>query len=467
MKAAQKLKNYILSEKLGESLQAVVYKAYLKEQPELPLILKQLKFLSGWADLSRYLRQKIERLKVLRDKRSCTPLAMESDLERHFIVQPWFAGNTLDAWSEGQKKLALADFFSIACSMADILRVVHEAGIVHGGIKPHNILVQAETLSVCLTDFITPLDIRDISHFIYDSGFVRGTLAYTSPEQTGRINHRVDFTTDLYSLGVVFYELLTGRLPFLSTDPLELIHSHLAEIEPVAHECNPSVPSQISEIIAKLLSKSPERRYQSAGGLLADLLRCRDEYLATNAIIPFQLGLLDSTKRIIFISKMVGRKAEADLILDEYLQVTQGAFLSVFVSGLSGIGKTRLIQELQKPLVEHRGYFTSGKMRALAVSEDVRSSSLPDVPTFREAGFPDVVTTNWFGFSTVAALPPDLAKRWESEIGTALKSEQVMAAFAKIGVRPGALGPEGYTSLIKGELARWKEVIAAANIKAD
>ncbi|PZN75667.1 MAG: hypothetical protein DM484_18245 [Candidatus Methylumidiphilus alinenensis] len=361
MKAAQKLKNYILSEKLGESLQAVVYKAYLKEQPELPLILKQLKFLSGWADLSRYLRQKIERLKVLRDKRSCTPLAMESDLERHFIVQPWFAGNTLDAWSEGQKKLALADFFSIACSMADILRVVHEAGIVHGGIKPHNILVQAETLSVCLTDFITPLDIRDISHFIYDSGFVRGTLAYTSPEQTGRINHRVDFTTDLYSLGVVFYELLTGRLPFLSTDPLELIHSHLAEIEPVAHECNPSVPSQISEIIAKLLSKSPERRYQSAGGLLADLLRCRDEYLATNAIIPFQLGLLDSTKRIIFISKMVGRKAEADLILDEYLQVTQGAFLSVFVSGLSGIGKTRLIQELQKPLVEHRGYFTSGK----------------------------------------------------------------------------------------------------------
>ena len=125
------------------------------------------------------------------------------------------------------------------------------------------------------------------------------------------------------------------------------------------------------------------------------------------------------------------------------------------------------IVALMESLPTAIGYFTSGKMRALAVSEDVRSPSLPDVPTFREAGFPDVVTTNWFGFSTVAGLPPDLAKRWESEIGTALKSEQVIAAFAKIGVRPGTLGAEGYTNLIKGELARWKEVIAAANIKAD
>ena len=125
------------------------------------------------------------------------------------------------------------------------------------------------------------------------------------------------------------------------------------------------------------------------------------------------------------------------------------------------------IVALMESLPTAIGYFTSGKMRALAVSEDVRSPSLPDVPTFREAGFPDVVTTNWFGFSTVAGLPPELAKRWESEIGTALKSEQVMAAFAKIGVRPGPLGAEGYTNLIKGELARWKEVISAANIKAD
>jgi tripartite-type tricarboxylate transporter receptor subunit TctC len=113
------------------------------------------------------------------------------------------------------------------------------------------------------------------------------------------------------------------------------------------------------------------------------------------------------------------------------------------------------------------GYFTSGKMKALAVSEAERSPSLPDVPTFREAGFPDVVTTNWFGFSATAGLPPELAKRWEREISTALQSDQVKAAFAKIGVRPGTLGAEGYTGLIKSELARWKDVIREANIKAD
>ena len=125
------------------------------------------------------------------------------------------------------------------------------------------------------------------------------------------------------------------------------------------------------------------------------------------------------------------------------------------------------IVALMESLPTAIGYFTSGKMRPLAVSEDERSASLPDVPTFREAGFPDVVTTNWFGFSATAGLPPELAKRWETEIGTALKSEQVKAAFAKIGVRPGTLGAEGYTNLIKSELVRWKEVIRVANIKAD
>ncbi len=113
------------------------------------------------------------------------------------------------------------------------------------------------------------------------------------------------------------------------------------------------------------------------------------------------------------------------------------------------------------------GYFTSGKMRALAVSEAERSPSLPDVPTFREAGFADVVTTNWFGFSATAGIPPELAKRWEGEISSALQTEQVKAAFAKIGVRPGTLGAEGYTNLIKSELVRWKDVIREANIKAD
>ena len=356
-----KLQSYILTEKLGESLQSQVYKGYHKSRPDQPLVLKILKLLSGWNDQSRHLQQKIERLKVLHDPRACTPMALDSDAGVHFIVQPWFTGQTLTTWTIQHPVIELADFFTIACALADTLQAVHEAGITHGGIKPHNILVQPGTLTLRLTDFITPLDIRDVSHFIYDPEFVRGTLAYTSPEQTGRINYRVDFSTDLYSLGIVFYELLTGKLPFFSTDPLELIHSHLAEEIPKAHQSNAKVPQQLSKIIAKLAIKQPEKRYQSAAGLLGDLIRCRDDYVATGAVADFPVGLRDRTKRMIFISKMVGRHAECELIQREYGEVMCGSFRSVFISGLSGIGKTRLIQELQKPLVRHRGYFTSGK----------------------------------------------------------------------------------------------------------
>jgi predicted ATPase/signal transduction histidine kinase len=360
MQKVPDLQFYVLTEKLGESLQAQVYKGYHKHAPEQPLTLKLLKLLSSWEDQSRHLRQKIERLKVLHDPRVCTPLALESDGAVQLIVQPWFAGRPLDVWA-AQQQLRLEDFFATACTMADILQAVHDAGITHGGVKPHNILVQPCTLTLRLTDFITPLDIRDVSHFIYDPEFVRGTLAYTSPEQTGRINYRVDFSTDLYSLGIVFYELLTGKLPFFSTDPLELIHSHLAEEAPKVHEVNPEIPRQLGEIIAKLTLKQPEKRYQSAAGLLADLIRCRDEYAANDIISNFPVGMRDRTKRVIFISRMVGRQAESELIKSEYDEVINGKFRSMFISGLSGIGKTRLIQELQKPLVRHRGYFTSGK----------------------------------------------------------------------------------------------------------
>ena len=125
------------------------------------------------------------------------------------------------------------------------------------------------------------------------------------------------------------------------------------------------------------------------------------------------------------------------------------------------------IAALMESLPTAIGYFTSGRMRPLAVSEDERSSSLPDTPTFREAGFAGVVATNWFGFSTPAGIPPDLAKRWEGEIAAALASDEVKEKFAKIGVRTGTLGAEGYTSLVRSELDRWREVIRVANIKAD
>ncbi|MDP2099909.1 MAG: AAA family ATPase [Methylobacter sp.] len=354
---------YQLLECLGESLNASVYKAVSKDNPDDIVTVKILKRQINHEAQRRYLRQKVERLKIIHDPRVIVPRSIEYFGESHIIVQDYFPGITLDSYLNQQSApLDLSTFFVIAAELTQAVNNIHEAGIIHGSVKPHNILIQPETRSIRLIDFLNPVDIQDISHFIYDRGFVEGTLAYTSPEQTGRINHRVDYSTDIYSLGIIFYQLLTGKLPFASADPLELIHSHLAEEALPISRLNSAVPGIVAEIIAKMCFKEPEKRYQTGSGLYADLHRCAEQYRQNRRIDAFMLGLRDHTRRVIFISKMVGRDDEAKVILAEYAKVTDGkGFHSAFISGLPGIGKTRLIQELQQPLVAHKGYFTSGK----------------------------------------------------------------------------------------------------------
>jgi len=354
---------YSLLELLGESLNASVYKAVGKENPGSLFIIKLLKRSISSESQRRYLTQKVERLKIIHDPRVITPDSFDYSSNNQFIARRYFPGKTLASYlTEQGKATSLSNFFNIAGELTLAVNAVHEAGIIHGGIKPHNILIQSDTHAIRLVDFLNPVDIQEISHFIYDPDFVAGTLAYISPEQTGRINHRVEFSTDIYSLGIIFYQLLTGRLPFTSTDPLALIHSHLAEEAAPAHQINPQVPSMISDIVIKMCMKEPEKRYQTGMGLYADIQKCADQYQHEKQVSAFILGLRDHTRRVIFISKMVGRHIEASHVLDEYAQVVAGkGFHSAFISGLPGIGKTRLIQELQQPLVENKGYFTSGK----------------------------------------------------------------------------------------------------------
>jgi signal transduction histidine kinase/serine/threonine protein kinase/tetratricopeptide (TPR) repeat protein len=352
---------YQLAAKLGESPHSVVYRGFQKTAPDRLLSIKVFKTPSLSERQRAHFRQKIEHLRALHDPALLTPEAFEVRAGVAFVVADYFEGLPLDEWDRRHPPHSLDDFFTIACHLATALDKVHEAGIIHGGVKPHNILVQPTTLEVRLTGFVTPLDVRDVSHFIYDPVFVNDTLAFTSPEQTGRIHHVVVFSSDLYSLGIVFYKLLTGRLPFRSTDPLALIHQHLAEEAPPVHEVKSDIPAALGRIVAKLTLKQPEKRYQSGRGLLADLLRCRTEWEVCRSISFFPLATQDRSRRVVFISKMVGRDDEARTVLDAYETAMRGEFRAVFISGLPGIGKTRLIQELQQPIVRHRGYFTSGK----------------------------------------------------------------------------------------------------------
>ncbi len=258
--------NYRLTEKLGAGPYSSVFKGWHKDSPQRPLVIKILKPEVGSLSRKRYFRQKIEHLSTLNDERLIPP----SDFIEHrgfqVIVRDYFNGLTLDQWAKTQPRISLESFFDLACKLADAVEASHKVGIIHGGIKPHNILVQPATGEIRLVDFLTPMDVRNVSHFIYDRAFVEGTLAYTSPEQTGRISHRVGFTTDLYSLGIVLYELLSGRLPFFSTDPLELIHSHLAEEAPPVHELNPDVPPMVSRIIARLTREGTGEALPVGGG---------------------------------------------------------------------------------------------------------------------------------------------------------------------------------------------------------
>jgi len=354
------LANYQIVEKIAETPRTAIFKAYHRGNSQRLLSLKILK-VSLSPQHQAHIRQKIEHLKVLNDPRIITPIAFSDSDDVCFLTQDYYDGITLDTYMDTHARGSLPDFFTIACRLARALETVHDAGIIHGGIKPHNILVNPDTLEVRLIDFISAIDITDVSHFIYDPSFIRYTLAYTSPEQTGRINHRVVFSSDLYSLGIVFHEMHTGQIPFWSDDPLELIHRHLAREAPGVHEVNPAIPVALSHIVARLMLKEPEKRYQTSKGLLDDLTHCADEYAALGTIREFPLEKSVNSHRVTFISKMVGRDREAETILDEYERVVDGVFRSLLISGLSGIGKTRLIQELQKPIVEHKGYFTSGK----------------------------------------------------------------------------------------------------------
>jgi hypothetical protein len=190
---------------------------------------------------------------------------------------------------------------------------------------------------------------------------VAGTLAYMSPEQTGRMNRSIDARSDLYSLGVTLYQMLTGVLPFAAADPLEWVHCHIAR-QPVAPVSRRAVPEPLSAIIMRLLAKNAEERYQTASGLEADLRRCLAAWQSHGRIDSFPLGADDSSDRLLIPEKLYGREREVDALLAAFDRVvTQGTAELVLVSGYSGVGKSSVVNELHKVLVPPRGLFAAGK----------------------------------------------------------------------------------------------------------
>ena len=266
------------------------------------------------------------------------------------------------------QKIELPDFLHAAIQLADALSFLHQHNIIHKDIKPENIIINPETKQVKLIDFGIATRLSKESPFPGrarergNSNLLQGTLAYISPEQTGRMNRDIDYRTDFYSLGASFYEMLTETLPFTAKDPMELVHCHIAKTPITPHSVNPEIPAVISEIVMKLLAKTAEDRYQSGWGLKADLENCLNQWLETGKEIEnFPLGTQEILEKLQIPQKLYDREAERAKLIETCDRVSQGTTEMMLVTGYSGIGKSALVNEIHKPIVAKRGYFIGGK----------------------------------------------------------------------------------------------------------
>ncbi len=301
--------------------------------------------------------------------------ALRSELDTESTTRPLSL-----AEHDGQIALVLADpggalldgllghplettlFLRIAVSLVAAVGRTHARGLIHKDIKPSNILVDIENGAVWLTGFGIASRLLRERQSPGPPESMEGTLAYMAPEQTGRMNRSIDSRSDLYSLGVTLYQMLTGALPFTASEPMEWVHCHIARKPPAPSERSANIPSALSRIVMKLLAKTAEARYQTAIGLENDLRRCLADWELRGSIEPFPLGEHDAPDRLLIPEKLYGRERQVESLLASFDRVVaSGTPELMLVSGFSGIGKSSVVHELHKALVPSRGLFAAGK----------------------------------------------------------------------------------------------------------
>jgi serine/threonine protein kinase len=288
------------------------------------------------------------------------PLALSEENGRMMLVLEDPGGETLDRFLPGP--MDITQFLRFAVGLATALSGVHKTGLIHKDVKPANVLVNAATGQVRLMGFGIASRLPRERQSPKAPEFIAGTLPYMAPEQTGRMNRSIDSRSDLYSLGITLYEMLTGSLPFTASDPMEWVHCHIARQPRPPGERAPNIPGPVSAVIMKLLAKTAEERYQTAVGLERDLERCLKEWETRGSIDEFPLGEDDKPDWLLIPERLYGRASEINTLLASFDRVVAGGTAElVLVSGYSGNGKSSVVNELHKPLVPPRGLFASGK----------------------------------------------------------------------------------------------------------
>ncbi|WP_437586190.1 AAA family ATPase [Sorangium sp. So ce1000] len=350
---------YRVLEVLHQGADTILYRA-LRGEDGRPVVLKVLRRDRASPRALGRLQHELEIARALDAPIVVKAHAIEAFGDQVALVLEDFGGRSLDQLVHGP--MPLERFFPLALRLAAALAELHRRHVIHKDIKPPNLLFNPDTGEVKITDLgIASRLPREHQHLTHE-GHVEGTLAYMAPEQTGRMNRWIDGRTDLYSLGVAFYELLTGTLPFRASDPVEWVYCHIAQTPIAPHALVPSIPPQLSAVVLKLLSKAAEERYQSAAGLWHDLDACFARWRASGVIEPFPLGERDLSDRFQVPQRLYGRERQVAALLAVFERVVaQGRPELALVSGYSGIGKSSLVAELHRPIVRERGFFLCGK----------------------------------------------------------------------------------------------------------
>ncbi len=370
------LPGYGIGENIYTSTRTLVYRGW-READQIPVVIKLLKnCYPSLIELAQF-RNQYTIAKILNVSGVVRIYSLESCQNRLALILEDFGGISLKEYADfGRKGFSetgnqenssplhfLTEFLQIAIALADILSDLYHHQIIHKDIKPANILINPTTKQVKLIDFSIASLLPRVTQLSTSPTVLEGTLAYLSPEQTGRMNRGIDYRTDFYSLGVTFYELLTGQLPFQSDDLMELVHCHIAK-QPASLE-QFKIPQAVSDIVMKLMAKNAEDRYQSALGLKHDLETCLVKLQENGNIAPFKLGQRDVCDRFVIPEKLYGREVEVATLLATFERVRQGTSELMLVAGSSGIGKTAIVNEVHKPITRQRGYFIKGKFDQL------------------------------------------------------------------------------------------------------
>lgn len=332
---------------------------YNNEPPRNVLALRLTAALPRLASVAQ-LAHEFELRDHLESAWAARPLELVRDRDRTMLILEDPGGETLDR--QIGEPMSIPQFLQLAISTALALSQAHHRGVVHKDLKPTHILVDGTSGRVRLTGFGHASRLPRERQALGPPEVIAGTLAYMAPEQTGRMNRSIDSRSDLYALGVVFYQMLTGVLPFTTSDPMELIHCHIARTPAPPSERVANIPGPISDIVIKLLAKTADERYQTATGVEHDLRRCLMQWQAEGRIAPFSPGNLDTPDRLLVPEKLYGREREIASLLSAYSRVaTAGTPELMMICGYSGIGKSSVVNEMHKALVPSRGLFASGK----------------------------------------------------------------------------------------------------------